>query len=85
MFPDRCSTTDWLDSLIIFMHGHSCSTCFLVFSIPQALRNTACLGFHDWDSVFMLVCEVLRALNQIGSLGFSKIIKPNKNFNITVI
>lgn len=76
----RDAPLDLLDSLVIFMPGHRCSVCLPVSSISQALSSTACLGLQYWDSAFMLVCEVLRALNQIGALGFSKIIKINQDF-----
>lgn len=33
----------------------------------------------------MLVCEVLRALNQAGSLGFFKLIKPNQVFGNIIV
>lgn len=62
------------------MPGHQCGTCFLVSSTSQALSNRACLWFQDWGWVFMLVYEVLGALSQTGSLGFSKIIKTNQDY-----
>ena len=82
----RCAITDLLDSLVTFIPRHWCGMCFLVSFISQALSSSACLGFQDWDRGFMMACEVLRAMNQTGSLGFSKIIKTNQDFgNITVI
>lgn len=73
----RFSITDLPLTLVIFISGDGCGVHFLVSSISKAFVSTASLGIQDWDSVFMLVCEVLRALNQVGALGCSKLIKTN--------